>query len=78
MGSGAVVIMTTLPTREEAARLAGILLEEHLAACVQEVPITSRYRWEGETRQERETLLLVKTTADRSAAANSGRRWTQI
>jgi periplasmic divalent cation tolerance protein len=65
----AVVIMTTLPTREEAARLAEVLLEERLAACVQELPVTSRYRWEGETRQDRESLLLVKTSVGQSAAA---------
>ena len=69
MTDGAVVIMTTVPTREEAARLAELLLDERLAACVQELPVTSRYRWEGETRQDRESLLLVKTTGARAPVA---------
>ncbi|MFH1329196.1 MAG: divalent-cation tolerance protein CutA [Actinomycetota bacterium] len=69
MNQGAVVIMTTVPGAEEAARLADHLIGERLAACVQEVPITSRYRWEGEICREPEILLLFKTAADRAAAA---------
>ena len=71
MADSAVVIMTTVPGSEEAARLAALLLEERLAACVQELPITSTYRWEGEVCRGPEVLLLVKTTPGRSASAAS-------
>jgi periplasmic divalent cation tolerance protein len=68
MGNPAAVIMTTVAGPEAAARLAGLLVEEHLAACVQEAPITSTYRWEGAVQREAEILLLVKTAADRVPA----------
>jgi periplasmic divalent cation tolerance protein len=55
------MLLTTLPSRDEAARLAGLLVEERLAACVQMLAIDSVYRWEGAVQREPETLLLVKT-----------------
>ena len=69
MDGGAAVIMTTVPTTEDAARLAGLLLDERLAACVQELPITSHFRWEGRARREPEILLLIKSARDRAAEA---------
>ena len=55
------VLLTTTPTREEAARIAKLLIDEKLAACVQLLPIESFYFWEGKTQNEAELLLLVKT-----------------
>ena len=55
------VLLTTLPSQEDARRLAKLLVEEKLAACVQLVPIESFYRWEGKVQNEGEVLLLVKT-----------------
>ncbi|HVV28332.1 MAG TPA: divalent-cation tolerance protein CutA [Rhizomicrobium sp.] len=55
------VLMTTMPSREEAGTLARLLTDEKLAACVQLLPIESFYVWQGETRNEAEILLLVKT-----------------
>ena len=55
------VLLTTLPSRAEAARMADLLVEERLAACVQMVSIDSVYRWEGALQHEPETLLLIKT-----------------
>jgi periplasmic divalent cation tolerance protein len=54
-------LLTTLPDRAEAARVADLLVAERLAACVQMLPIDSVYRWEGAVRREAETLLLIKT-----------------
>jgi periplasmic divalent cation tolerance protein len=65
----AVVVLLTAPNREEAARLAEMLVGARLAACVQILPeMESIYRWEGEVRREPEYLLLVKTTAGRFGA----------
>lgn len=65
----AVVVMLTAASREEAARLAEMLIGARLAACVQILPeVESVYRWEGAIRREPEVLLLVKTTAGRFAA----------
>ena len=55
------VMLTTTPTREEAQKLARLLIEEKLAACVQLLPIESFYFWQGQTQNEAEVLLLIKT-----------------
>ncbi len=55
------MMLTTAPSREEAARIAHLLIEERLAACVQLLPIESFYVWEGKPHNEAETLLQIKT-----------------
>ena len=55
------VLLTTAPSRDEAAKIAKLLIDEKLAACVQLVPIESFYVWEGKTQNGAEVLLLVKT-----------------
>lgn len=56
-------MMTTTSTAEEAQRIADALVSERLAACVQALPVQSTYAWEGETKRDPETLLLIKTRA---------------
>jgi len=59
----ALVVITTTETKEDAERLARLLVERELAACVQVLPqITSIYRWQGRIEQAGESLLLIKTT----------------
>jgi periplasmic divalent cation tolerance protein len=55
------VLLTTTPSRDEAAKIARLLIDEKLAACVQLLPIESFYTWQGATQNEAEILLLVKT-----------------
>lgn len=56
-------VLTTAGSEEEAGRIASMLVERRLAACVQVVgPITSRYRWQGAIEEEREWQCLAKTT----------------
>ena len=56
----------TAASREEADRIAELLVSAQLAACVQILPeIESVYRWQGEVKREREILLLAKTVASR-------------
>ena len=55
------MLLTTTSGREEAAKIAKLLIDEKLAACVQLLPIESFYVWQGKTRNEAEILLLVKT-----------------
>lgn len=58
-----VQVLTTVGSEEEAGRIASLLVERRLAACVQVVgPITSRYRWQGKIEDEREWQCLAKTT----------------
>jgi periplasmic divalent cation tolerance protein len=64
--TNALVVLITTATRDEAVRLAEMLVGARLAACVQLLPeIESVYRWEGEVKREAEILLLVKTTEER-------------
>ena len=72
MNSKATLIMTTVGSEDAAARLATALVQRREAACVQQVDIRSRYRWEGEVKCDPEILLLVKTsTAAAEAAMNT-------
>jgi len=45
-----------------AEELATSLVEERLAACVNRVPCSSTYRWEGAVEAADEEILFVKTT----------------
>lgn len=56
----ASIVFTTVGSADEGDELARLLVGERVAACVQLLPITSVYRWEGEVRQEGEILLLIK------------------
>lgn len=57
----AVIIQTTTSSKEEAKKIAKILIQDKLAACVQLKDIESLYNWDGKLCCERETLLSIKT-----------------
>ena len=58
-----IVVLMTAGSREEAARLAEMLVGARLAACVQIMPeMESIYHWQGSIHRDPEFLLLVKTT----------------
>ena len=64
MAAEAIVVMMTAGSREEAARLAEMLVGARLASCVQIMPeMESVYRWKGEIMREPEFLLFAKTTS---------------
>lgn len=59
----ALLVITTTENQADGERLAMLLVERELAACVQVVPqITSVYRWQGSVEQTNETLLFIKST----------------
>ena len=58
-----ILILSTAPTHDEAARIAEVLVAEQLAACVQLSPIESWYRWQGKVEHAPEIRLHIKTTA---------------
>ncbi|MGC3979670.1 MAG: divalent-cation tolerance protein CutA [Steroidobacteraceae bacterium] len=61
-----VICLTTCPNNEIAAQLATALVEEQLAACVNELPgVRSTYRWQGKVHSDQEVLLVIKTTTAR-------------
>lgn len=61
MSADYCLILTTAGSQAEAERLAELLVSQRLAACVQVIPISSTYRWQGQVHKEAEFLLLVKT-----------------
>ena len=56
-----VIVQTTTSNEEEANKIAKILIQDKLAACVQLKDIESLYNWDGKLCCERETLLSIKT-----------------
>ncbi|MGE5476142.1 MAG: divalent-cation tolerance protein CutA [Bacteroidales bacterium] len=65
MSDDARLIYITAPNRDEALKLAQVLVQERLAACANVLgPITSVYWWDGKLNQDGEEALLLKTRAD--------------
>lgn len=68
-------VLTTTGSEEEAARIAAILVDLRLAACVQVFgPIASRYRWQGVVEKAEEWQCLAKTEAPRYAEVEAAIR----
>mgnify|MGYP000870050121 FL=1 len=64
MAEEMIIVFCSLPEEADAVRLAGILVEEKLAACVQVLaPMQSVFFWEGQVQVAAERLLLCKTLA---------------
>jgi periplasmic divalent cation tolerance protein len=63
-----LLVLTNLPDRQSAEKLANLLIERRLAACVNVLaPCASVYRWQGEIQHDEEHPLLIKTVKDRYA-----------
>ena len=58
--SGFCVVLTTTDSEEHAERIVDAVLEAKLAACLQLMPIKSRYLWEGKIARDDEVLIFVK------------------
>lgn len=57
-----IVVFVTVGSPAEGDRLARILVDERLAACVNRIaPVRSVYRWQGKVEQSEEDLLIIKT-----------------
>jgi periplasmic divalent cation tolerance protein len=67
-GNKYAVVTTACADNAEAEKIAAVLLERRLAACAQMFPVSSHYIWRGETRADREILLLIKCRRDNFAA----------
>lgn len=64
-GTEHCVVLCSAPDSMVADQLAGILVEERLAACVAVLPgIRSVYVWQGKTETASEQQLLIKTRQD--------------
>ena len=64
MGAESLVVLCTCPDEGTGQRVARSLVEEGLAACVNAIPnIVSTYRWEDRVQDDREVLLLIKSSS---------------
>lgn len=71
----ALLVLTNLPDRLAAEKLAEALVGERLAACVNILaPCRSIYRWNGAVQNDEEVPLLAKTTTERYAALEAAIR----
>jgi periplasmic divalent cation tolerance protein len=70
-----IVVLTNLPDRAAALKLAQALVARRLAACVNVLaPCASVYRWKGEVETADETPVLIKTRAGRYAEVEAAIR----
>ena len=62
----ALLVVTNCPNEAVAARIALAIVEQGLAACVNQMaPVNSVYRWQGSVERATEVPLLIKTTRER-------------
>jgi periplasmic divalent cation tolerance protein len=60
-----LLVLTNLPDRAAAERLADSLIEKRLAACINILaPCRSAYRWKDAVQYDEEHPMLIKTTAE--------------
>jgi periplasmic divalent cation tolerance protein len=63
------IVLTTCPDAASAERIARVLVEEGLAACVNILPpMRSIYRWKGKIEDSNELLLVIKSSTARFPA----------
>lgn len=66
MTAEVLLVITNLPSRDAAERLADSLVAGRVAACVNILaPCRSVYRWKNEVQHDEEHPVLIKTTRDR-------------
>jgi periplasmic divalent cation tolerance protein len=71
----ALLVLTNLPDRAAAERLADLVVANHLAACVNILaPCRSVYRWKGAVQHDEEHPMLIKTSRERYAALEQAMR----
>ncbi len=57
-----IIVLITAGSDQEAAKIAGALVQEHLAACVNVIAgVRSLFFWEGKTHDSAEALLICKS-----------------
>ncbi len=61
-----IVVLITFPSQEDAQKIAIVLVDEQLAACVNLLPgVRSLFLWDGIRQEATEVLAMVKTSRER-------------
>ena len=64
-----LVVMVTAANQEEAAKISDQAVRSRQAACATIIPMVhSTYWWEGKLMSDQESMVLLKTTADKFQA----------
>ena len=70
-----LLVLSNLPDRASAEKLAHLLVAGRLAACVNVLsPCRSVYRWKGKIEDAEEFPVLIKTTRERYSALEAAIR----
>lgn len=70
-----ILVISNLPDQASAEKLAAVLIEQRLAACVNvQSPCTSVYRWQGKVETATEVPVFIKTTRERYPALEAAIR----
>ena len=65
----AKLVYVTVPSHKEAEQLAETVVTEKLAACANILDgVTSIFHWDGKLCREKEAVLILKTTEEKTAA----------
>jgi periplasmic divalent cation tolerance protein len=73
--TGVIQVVTTTASQDEAQKIARVLVDLRLAACVQVFgPITSTYRWQGAIETSQEWMCVAKTRASHYSAVEKSIR----
>ena len=65
MATKALVVLVTTPDRKHADKIAQVLIEEKLAACVNILAgARSIYRWKGSVKAASEVVLIAKSRSE--------------
>jgi periplasmic divalent cation tolerance protein len=56
-----IQVLTTVEKKEEAEKIAEILLKKRVGSCIQIFPITSLYWWKGKIEKAEEWMCFIKT-----------------
>ncbi len=64
MSNAYIVVHTTFDSRDEAGRVAALVVKKRLAACAQIESIQSIYHWEGKVENNPEFRVVFKTRGE--------------
>ena len=60
-----IIILCTVPSKDEGTKIAQRLIQDELAACVNMTgSVSSIFKWKGEICSEEEYILIIKTRSD--------------
>ena len=59
-----IIVLVTGKNSRECKRIARHLLEKHLIACANLMPVNSLYHWKGKIADEKECLMVLKSSRE--------------